>query len=160
MLFYIKTGKKKETYGWIKYSRSIKIKIIELCELLVVKDSAQSLTKLLSRVCAFLPHDELYNRFASLAKSSGIKSNASKFVSLSLEAMKNLQDAGKENLLLKFAQCVGVRRADGTDTLMPMGRMPLGLVEYQIKCFTCTNTQQVCLCFLYWLVRWVRYNYI
>ena len=37
----------------------------------------------------------------------------------------------------------GVMRPDGSDTLMPIGRMPFGLLEHQIKFFACTNTQQV-----------------
>ena len=122
-------------------------RIIDLCQLLVDKHGPHSLANLLPRICALLPSHEILNGadrlFASIAEFHGIRSNPSKFVSLSLEAMKKLQSAGKENLLLKFAQCTGVMRPDGSDTLMAIGRMPFGLLEHQIKFFACTNTQQV-----------------
>ena len=46
----------------------------------------------------------------------------------------------RSNLLFKFAQCVGKQRPDDSDTLMPMDRMPFGLLQYQIELFTCCNT--------------------
>ena len=46
------------------------------------------------------------NMFANLASSCGVNAKLSKFISLSVEAMKTLQDAGKNNLIYKWAKCI------------------------------------------------------
>ena len=44
--------------------------------------------------------------------------------------MKNLQVAGRSNVIYLLAKAVGTRRADDADTLLPVRRMPMGLIEY------------------------------
>ncbi|KAI8517539.1 hypothetical protein Bbelb_035560 [Branchiostoma belcheri] len=39
--------------------------------------------------------------------------------------------------------CVGQNRQGTDEPLMPLNRMPFGLVQYQIEFFTCTNVQQI-----------------
>ena len=69
------------------------------------------------------------------------------FVHLSLEAMRRLEVHEKPNLVLKFCQCLANDRPDKSGPLMPMHRMPFGLVQYCIEFFTCTNVMQVIILF-------------
>ena len=84
--------------------------------------------------------DELYSW---LATKVGISAPLLGFVRLSLEAMRRLQVNEKPNLVLKFCQCLATDRPDKSGPLMPMHRMPFGLVQYCIEFFTCTNVMQV-----------------
>lgn len=81
--------------------------------------------------------------FHKLAIKNGINSNPGDFASNSVMAMKRLQDAGKNNLLYKFAECIARNRPGSQDCLMPLNKMPFGLIEYQLEFFTCTNSDQV-----------------
>ena len=122
--------------------------IVNLCSKLLDKSGVKALLMLLETIIfALLGTDDILemmdNIFLNVAKRKEITSNPSHFISLSVLAMENLQNHKKINLLFKFAECVGKQRPDGSDTLMPMNRMPFGLLEYQIQFFTCTNTQQV-----------------
>lgn len=81
--------------------------------------------------------------FMKLATDIGIDSNPRDFVELSLTAMKRLQEKGKNNLVYKFCACVGKDRPGKEVPLMPLERMPFGLLEYSIEFFTCTNIHQV-----------------
>ena len=69
--------------------------------------------------------------FSDLFHSVGLIGNCSNFVNLSIEAMKVLQDAKKHNLVYKWSP------------LIPLNRMPFGLIEYQLEFFTATNVMQV-----------------
>ena len=57
--------------------------------------------------------------------------------------MRNLRDAGRCNVLYLLAKAVGTMREDGRDTLLPTKRMPMGLLEYMVSCFTATSVNQV-----------------
>lgn len=81
--------------------------------------------------------------FAKLAIKNNINSNPADFVTLSLKAMKRLESAGKNNLLYKFGECIAKTRPGSDECLMPLDRMPFGLIEYQLEFFTCTNSDQV-----------------
>ena len=114
------------------------------CSNLAGRSGRKALSDLIERILPLSGRFELINMldnvFFSVAEMEGIKSNPSRFISLSVQAMKNLQSKKKSNLLFKFAQCVGKQRPDDSDTLMPMDRMPFGLLQYQIELFTCCNT--------------------
>ena len=84
--------------------------------------------------------------FHKLAIKNGINSNPGDFASNSVMAMKRLQAAGKNNLLYKFAECIARNRPGSQECLMPLDKMPFGLIEYQLEFFTCTNSDQV-LCY-------------
>ena len=84
--------------------------------------------------------------FHKLAIKNGINSNPADFASNSVMAMKRLQAAGKNNLLYKFAECIARNRPGSHECLMPLDKMPFGLIEYQLEFFTCTKSYQV-LCF-------------
>eukprot|EP00112_Aurelia_sp_Birch-Aquarium-sp1_P015505 Seg3441.2 transcript_id=Seg3441.2/GoldUCD/mRNA.D3Y31 product="hypothetical protein" protein_id=Seg3441.2/GoldUCD/D3Y31 len=82
--------------------------------------------------------DELY---AKVAKTSGITSNPRDFASLSISAMLELQGANKPNLVYQWVKCI--LRRTGASALLPVNRMPFGLLQYQMEFFSCTNISQI-----------------
>ncbi len=70
--------------------------------------------------------------FARLSSSCGINAKLSNFISLSIEAMTSLQNAGKSNLIYKWAKCIV---GEDGKPLMQLNRMPFGLIEYQMEFF-------------------------
>ena len=82
----------------------------------------------------------LYQSYALSAKDVLIPLD---FLSLSIEAMINLKHAGRTNVLYKFAKATGTMRDDGSDTLLPVKRLPLGLLEHCVNFFTATYITQV-----------------
>jgi len=81
--------------------------------------------------------------FLKLALKGGINTNPANFATLSVKAMKVLQENGKNNLLYKFGYCIANTRPGSEEPLLPINRMPFGLVEYQIEFFSSTNIAQV-----------------
>ena len=81
--------------------------------------------------------------FLELAVKNGINSNPANFAELAVQAMKHLQEKGKSNLMYKFPMCIATNRPGSNDSLFPLDRMPLGLVEHQIEFFSATNIMQV-----------------
>jgi hypothetical protein len=75
--------------------------------------------------------------------SKEIDTNPVDFITLSLQAMVELQSANKPNILYKLAFCIGTKQPGSNTTLFPMYRMPFGLVQYQIDFFSCTNISQI-----------------
>ncbi|XP_066270847.1 uncharacterized protein [Branchiostoma lanceolatum] len=84
--------------------------------------------------------DHLYFK---LALSKQITTYPTDFASLSTDAMIRLQTMGKPNSMYKFAQCIARNRPGSQEPLMPLTRMPFGLIQYQIDFYTCTNVQQI-----------------
>ena len=84
--------------------------------------------------------DKLYSWTAC---KKGITSNIRTFLQLSLDAMKRLEDNNKVNLALKFCQGLALDTPDKTGPLIPIHRMPFGLLQYCIEFFTSTNVMQV-----------------
>ena len=82
--------------------------------------------------------------FLELATKNGINTNPADFASLSVKAMKRLQEHNKTNLVYKFSMCIGSNQPGTDEPLFPITRMPFGLVEYQIEFFSATNIMQVC----------------
>jgi len=84
--------------------------------------------------------DQLY---ALVAEKMGLTSTVLGFVRLSLEAMRRLELNDKVNLVIKFCQGFTNERPDKSGPLIPLHRMPFGLLQYCIEFFTCTNIMQV-----------------
>ena len=82
----------------------------------------------------------LDDMFLTAAVHRGITSNPLSFASTSLNGLKLLQDSGKTNLISKWSRCIW--GPEGKPKL-DFGRMPFGLIEYQIEFFSCTNVMQV-----------------
>ena len=84
--------------------------------------------------------DQLY---FTLAEKKGIDTYPYGFATLSTNAMLRLQNAKKQNLVFKFAQCIANNRPGTEDPLMPLTRMPFGLIEYQILFFSSVTSAKV-----------------
>ena len=84
--------------------------------------------------------DDLSVWFAAI---KGIVSYPKNFVQTSLAAMKRLEANGKSYLVYKFCQVLAFDRPDKSGPLIPINRMPFGLLENCMKFFTCTNVTQV-----------------
>ena len=67
------------------------------------------------------------------------------FLHLTCEALKNLKRNGRSNLVYALVQGLGTLRVDGSDTLLPQKRMPIGMIEYVLNFFTASSIQKVCL---------------
>ncbi|CAG2209513.1 unnamed protein product [Mytilus edulis] len=66
-----------------------------------------------------------------------------KFTSLSIKSMDILQKKKeKPNVLLDFAKCLGTRRPESDSPLLPVDRMPFGLIQYQLQFFSNSNTKK------------------
>ena len=79
-------------------------------------------------------------QFVDAAISQGVDSNPADFTSLSLGAMKVLQENGKPNLIHTWAKCVF---GENGEPLIPIRWMPFGLIQYQMQFFASTNVMQV-----------------
>lgn len=66
------------------------------------------------------------------------------FLQLSIDSMQNLKDGRRCNVLYKFAKATATMRDDGSDTLLPIKRLPMGLLEHCVNFFTATSIVQVC----------------
>ena len=96
-----------------------------------------------------LPYQEkmvlLDKQFVDVAIAEGIDTNPADFASISLGAMKVLQENGKPNLIYKWSKCVF---GEDGKSLIPLHRMPFGLIQYQMEFFTSTNVMQVSMFFV------------
>ena len=64
-----------------------------------------------------------------------------RFIVLGMECLKN---AGRSNVIYLLAKALGTNRPDGSGSLLPVSRMPMGLVEHIVTFFTASSVQQVC----------------
>lgn len=65
------------------------------------------------------------------------------FLGLVVHGMKHLHIKGRSNVLYYLAKAIGTMRSDGSDSLLPATRMPMGLIEYSVKFYTASSIQQV-----------------
>ena len=49
--------------------------------------------------------------------------------------MKRLSDVGKSNIIYGLCKGLGTMRLDGSDSLFPTTRMPMGLLHYMVEFF-------------------------
>ena len=82
--------------------------------------------------------------FLDIACEQGIDSNPAGFIALAINSMKMLQEVGKNNLVFKFCEAISKNRPGTKIPLMPLNRMPFGLIQYNIEFFTATHVKQVC----------------
>lgn len=57
------------------------------------------------------------------------------FLQLVLQSCQHLQKYGRSNVLDGLARAIGRLRPDGSDSRLPVKRMPMGLIEYNIVNF-------------------------
>lgn len=88
--------------------------------------------------------DFLSTAFSSLASMYGI-SVPGDYVQCSIKAMKCLKESGRSNVLHSLAKSLATPRSDGTGSMFPTTRMPMGLLEYMVGFFGSENMQKVCI---------------
>ena len=66
----------------------------------------------------------------------------SDFLKLCIEAVKNLHDQGKDNLIYHTAKCFSLRD-NSSQTRLPIGQMPFGLLDYIVKFFSLDMTNNL-----------------
>jgi len=71
--------------------------------------------------------------FFAVCKSAGIVELPSDFLELAVVGMKYLQDCNHTNVIYRFAKVIGTMRDDKSDSLLPVKRMPIGLIEYSVN---------------------------
>lgn len=57
--------------------------------------------------------------------------------------MANLKGAERSNVLYNFSKATAILRSDGSDTLLPMKWLPMGLLEYCASFFTATSVSEI-----------------
>lgn len=65
------------------------------------------------------------------------------FLEYVFRAAQQLQNSGRANILYLLAKGLAIMRPDGSDSLIPVTRMPMGLLEYTICFFNANYIQQV-----------------
>lgn len=83
--------------------------------------------------------------FARLCKDDFDLIVPEEYLVLSGAAMVYFNRNNRSNVLYNLAKGFGVLRADGSDTLFPMKKMPMGLIEYTSNFFIAENVHQVCI---------------
>ena len=68
---------------------------------------------------------------------------ADDFIRLSLSAMAHLKSCGRSNVVYSLVKCLGTMRNDGSDSLLPAKRMPLGLIEHCVDFFASPSLHTV-----------------
>ena len=66
------------------------------------------------------------------------------FLGLVASGMEHLHNAGRSNTIYNLAHALGTLRSDGSDSLLPVKRMPMGLIEYTVVFFSASSVQKVC----------------
>ena len=65
------------------------------------------------------------------------------FLVLSARAMNRLHQVKRSNVLYNIAKGLGNMRPDGSDSVFPSTRMPMGLLEYMAGFFTAEEMRKV-----------------
>ena len=84
---------------------------------------------------------QLFGMF--LKQNTDIKWPPSDFLELVVRAMLHLQHTGHLIAVYLVVKALGTMRADQSDSLLPVKRMPMGLVRCIVQLFTASSTQQV-----------------
>ena len=86
--------------------------------------------------------DLLSQSFMSVARGRGL-SIPTDFCELALKAMAVLKESGMSNVLYRLARALATPCTDGTGSLFPTDRMPMGLLEYMAGFFDSNTYPQV-----------------
>ena len=78
-----------------------------------------------------------------LQQNTQIQVPPSDFIHLGIQGMDRLHKADRMNVIYLIAKALGTARPDGSDSLLPTSRMPMGLIEHIANFFTATSVQQV-----------------
>lgn len=95
-----------------------------------------------------LPEEQQYFVVNKMVQVLAARSNpaaciADDFVKLSLRAMERLKQSGRENTVYGLVRGLGIMREDGSDSRLPVHRMPMGLLEYVISFYQSESINKV-----------------
>ena len=79
----------------------------------------------------------------SVASKSGLSWNLKGFLDTACRAMCELETHGRPNVVYFLCRCIAEKKEDGKTPLLPMDRMPFGLIQYQLEFFNATHVCQV-----------------
>ena len=65
------------------------------------------------------------------------------FLVLVSDGMQRLHASKRSNVIYLLAKALGTLRSDGSESLMPVNKMPMGLLEYTVNFFTASSIQKV-----------------
>lgn len=86
----------------------------------------------------------LTNLFSEVARlQHSFPTVAPDFLGLVASGMQRLHTEGRSNTLYLLARALGTLRSDGSDSLLPVKRMPMGLIEYTVAFFAASCEQKV-----------------
>lgn len=108
-----------------------------------VEEAVSSIQHLLSRFDSTIQLQIISSIYQTYALNSMEVLIPMDYIQLSIAAMNNLKHAGRSNVLYKFSKAVVTLRDDGTDTLLPVKRLPLALIEYCVNFYTATSVVKV-----------------
>ena len=60
-------------------------------------------------------------------------------------AVNGMNQCSRSNVIYLLGKSLGTQRLDGSDSLLPAKRMPMGLIEYCVNFFNAKTAQQVSL---------------
>jgi hypothetical protein len=80
---------------------------------------------------------------AYLRQHCNVRAVPSDFLELVARGMQHLRQKGRTNVIYSMAKAVGTMRSDGSDSLLPTARMPMGLIEYAVNFYTVSSVQKV-----------------
>jgi len=79
----------------------------------------------------------------SVASKSGLSWNLKGFLDTACRAMCELETHGRPNVVYFLCRCIAEKKEDGKTPLLPMDRMPFGLIQYQLEFFNATHVCQI-----------------
>jgi len=85
----------------------------------------------------------LCNLFDMFLQRSTTLARIPNFIEFAVNGMEHLQACGRSNVIYSLAKSLGTKRLDGSDSLLPAKRMPMGLIEYCVNFFNASSRQQV-----------------
>ena len=104
---------------------------VEVCQHAIATLDADKQLKILSELFStYLQHNSCVSPPHDLLK-------------LLVLGMERLKNAGRKNVIYLLAKALGTPRPDGSDSLLPVSRMPMGLLEHMVNFFTASSVQQV-----------------
>ena len=65
------------------------------------------------------------------------------FLELACKGMEHLRQSKRSNVIYNLVRGLGTMRNDGSDSLLPTKRMPMGLLEHVINFFVASSIQKV-----------------
>ena len=106
--------------------------------------SVNMLAKTLNRLDIKTRESLINEMMNALCQEHGFKNADTEMATSSLKTMQTLQ---RENitpyLVDKFRQIINTKREGSEESMMPLNRMPFGMVQYQIEFFAADHIKQV-----------------